>query len=232
MDVCSAGAISVRAGNITLKAPEKGCADDKPDSPKKRITMERVIWGIALAVLAFALIWFNFLDPAGRKETEPVPVQTQVTEGTAPVVTGYEEGQQLQDFTIDTIGGGSFTLSEYRGKVVYINLWATYCGPCVQELPYFDEFCKAHSDDVEVLAVHSSVIAKTTPEEFLSDKSYSIKFAADTSDDLVWNIVNGTSAMPQTIVVDRDGIVIYNEHGSISPEVLEALYNKASAKDN
>ena len=232
MDVCSAGAISVRAGNITLKAPEKGCADDKPDSPKKRITMERVIWGIALAVLAFALIWFNFLDPAGRKETEPVPVQTQVTEETAPVVTGYEEGQQLQDFTIDTIGGGSFTLSEYRGKVVYINLWATYCGPCVQELPYFDEFCKAHSDDVEVLAVHSSVIAKTTPEEFLSDKTYSIKFAADTSDDLVWNIVNGTSAMPQTIVVDRDGIVIYNEHGSISPQVIEALYSKASAKDN
>ena len=64
--------------------------------------------------------------------------------------------------------------------------------------------------------------------EFLSDKGWNnMPFAVDTDDDMIWGIVNGTSALPQTIVLDPDGIVIYNQRGSITAELLESLYEKA-----
>ena len=67
------------------------------------------------------------------------------------------------------------------------------------------------------------------PADYLADKGYSFPFALDTDDDMIWQIVNGSSTLPQTIVLDRNGIVIYNQRGSVTPEVLEALYKKASS---
>ena len=57
---------------------------------------------------------------------------------------------------------------------------------------------------------------------------WGIPFAVDTEDDTLWKIVNGSSTLPQTIVLDRNGTVIYNQKGSVTPEVLAALYEKAS----
>jgi len=116
-----------------------------------------------------------------------------------------------------------------RGKVVIINLWATYCGPCVQELPHFDALYREHEGDIAVLAVHSSIITDD-PVAFVESKDYVIRFAADTADNTVWNVVNGSSTLPQTIVLDRNGTVIYNQRGSVTPETLEALYEQASGQ--
>ncbi len=63
MDVCPQNAISLKAGSITLKAPERSSGEKER---KKRRSACRVAWGIALAVLCFALVWFNFLDPSVR----------------------------------------------------------------------------------------------------------------------------------------------------------------------
>ena len=64
---------------------------------------------------------------------------------------------------------------------------------------------------------------------YLSDKGWDkLHFALDTDEKLVWNIVGGSAAMPQTIVLDRDGKVIYNQTGSVTPELLESLYAQAA----
>ena len=277
MDVCAQKAISFKAGNMTLKAPADTFSED---TQKKRDHNGRIAWGIALLVLCFALVWFNFLDPAVKKKAQTVsndsavsaeaaeptestesaeiagPTETtdlaesteaalpaaQNVEGAAEqsaeniaaqssqeITVGYEVGQELSDFTITCLDGSTFTLSENRGKVTFINLWATYCTPCVKELPYFDAFYREHMDDIAILAVHSSIVTDE-PDEYLSDKDYAIPFALDTEDDYVWQIVNGASTLPQTIVLDRNGIVIYNQKGSVTPEMLTALYEQASAR--
>ena len=112
--------------------------------------------------------------------------------------------------------------------MTFINLWATYCTPCLQELPHFDAFYREHGDDIAMLAVHSSVVTDD-PEIYLADKGYSIPFALDSEDDNIWHIVNGSTTLPQTIVLNRDGVVIYNQKGSVTPRALEALYEQASA---
>ena len=247
MEVCNQKAISLKAGTITLKAPAGGCADDKTDSEAKRRSLSRIIWGVALAVLCFALIWFNWLDPALPKTLQPketsvpsasapaetVPAQmevpvsatTETYESEAPV--GYDIGNQLADFTITCLDGSEFHLADTRGKVTFVNLWATYCTPCVQELPHFIDLYKEHEGDIAMIAVHSSLVTDD-PAEYVKSKEWTdISFAVDTDDDLVFGIVNGSSTLPQTIVLNRSGEVIYNQKGSVTPEMLEALYEQA-----
>ena len=224
MDVCRQDAISFKAGRITLIAPAAGCAGDRPDSQAKRVRAGRAAWAAAIALLAFALLWYNVLDHTGDRTAAggTDTMETHIQDG------GNQPGDELPDFTVTCTDGTEFCLSDCRGKVVFINLWATYCGPCVKELPYFNEMAAAHSGDVEVLAVHSSMSKDDIPQ-YLSDRGWDdIRFALDTADDLVWNIVGGGAAMPQTIVLNREGKVIYNQAGSVTPELLESLYQQAS----
>ncbi len=218
MDACSRGAISLKAGKIILKAQEGGCAGEPADAPAKRKKRSRVLWGVALAGLCFALIWFNLLDPSLRSA------------GGSPesgAAVGYEEGEQLADFTLTCYDGNEFRLADCRGKVVFINRWATWCAPCVKELPYFSDLYTAYGDDVAVIAVHPSMIV-LDPEEFIAPYDYAIPFATDGEGDPVKEIVGGSDTLPQTIVLNRRGEVIYNSEQSVTPELLEALYQKAS----
>ena len=237
MDVCNQKAISLKAGSFTLKAPAGGCADDKPDSEAKRRKRGKIAWGVALAVLCFTLLWYNVLDPNIKKDAAD-PAQTEQTaenetaetdwSSSAPV--GNEAGQQLADFTVQCLDGSEFHLADYRGKPVFINLWATYCGPCVKELPFFSELYKAHSDDIAMLALHSDIVTDD-PQEYLDEfgKDWVMPFAVENEDEVIWNIVGGTTAMPQTIVLNRKGEVVYNRRGSVTPEMLETLYAQAAA---
>ena len=213
MEHCGKKAISLKAGGVTLRGPEDLRKKATGAGNKKRRRAMRIVRLFALLLLCFALLWFNVLDPA--------------LDGARQPAAGSEVGMQLQDFTIECLDGGSFRLADTRGKVTILNLWATYCGPCVEELAYFDALCREHPDDLAVLAVHSSVVTDD-PAAFLEGRDLRLRFAVDTADDLVWNLVNGSSALPQTIVLSRSGEVIYNEKGSVTPEMLAALYLKAA----
>ena len=220
MDVCTQKAISLKAGGAVLKAPvDARCAGEQA----KRKKGGRIAWGVALCVLCFALVWFNVLDPAVRTEAGTKTAPT----GQAEISVGSKPGMQLEDFTLTCLDGSVFSLADTRGKVVFINLWATYCAPCVQELPHFDGLYREHEGEIAVLAVHSSLVTDD-PAEFLAGKGWVIPFAVDTEDDMLWSLVNGSSTLPQTIVLNRHGTVIYNQKGSVTPEVLAALYAQAS----
>ena len=242
MDVCSQKAISIKAGSFTLKAPTGGCADDKPDSEAKRKKLGKIAWAVALVILCAALLYYNFLDPNIRKAETPavepaiVEAETSVQEAapadwssSAPL--GNEVGQQLPDFTITCLDGSDFHLADYRGKPVFINLWATYCGPCVKELPHFSELYKQHEGDIAMLALHSDIVADD-PQEYLDEfgKDWVMPFAVENDDEVIWDLVGGTTAMPQTIVLNRRGEVVFNQRGSVTPEMLATLYEQASAQ--
>lgn len=146
-------------------------------------------------------------------------------ESDAPV--GPEIGQQLEDFTLQCYDGSEFRLADTRGKITFINFWATHCTPCIAELPYFDALYRAHEGDIAIIAIHSKLVTKD-PVAFIADKGYAMPFATDT-DDAVKNIVAGTGTLPQTVVLNRKGEVVYNQVGSVTPEVLAALYDEADA---
>ena len=226
MNLCRQKAISMKAGSITLLAPEGGLDGEAPDAEAMRKKAGRAAWGLALAILALALLWYNVLDRSGKK-ANGINSTGSDAQQTADTGFAYSPGDELTDFTIQCTDGSSFHLADYRGKVTIINLWATYCGPCVEELPYFNALAGKYQDDIAILAVHNSMSKDDIPA-FLSGKGWdNLHFALDTKDKLVWERVGGSATMPQTIVLDRDGKVIYNQVGSVTPQLLEKLYQDA-----
>ncbi len=219
MSVCRQSAISMKCGKLTLVAPE---SDTRTAAPLRR---RRTAAALALIILLLLLICLNAFPGRQSRESALIPEPT-ATEYASDAPIGAEIGQQPADFSVSLIGGGVFKLSEHRGQVVFINLWATYCGPCIQELPSFDRLRREHSD-VAVLAVHSSLVTEDV-ETFLADRSWSIDFAID-SDDAILNAINGSALLPQTVVLNRRGEVVYNQAGSVTYEKLLALLEAAES---
>lgn len=246
MGACNQNALSLRCGNHTLIAPACGCADDREDSAAKRTKNGKIAWGVALAVLCFALLWFNVLDPdLPKSQAADATVQTadagaQTAEGTqtgeaadsgnsytstAPIGTAI--GSQLADFTAEKLDGTQFHLADHRGKVVILNMWATYCGPCVQELPVFESFQKAHADDVVVFIIHASDPLEDVPE-FLAKKGIGLPCAIDSDDDRIYTLCGANpSILPHTVVLNRNGEITYNQTGSMTGALLDELFEKA-----
>ena len=186
----------------------------QPGTPAKR---NRIIsWTLALAVLAGALVYFNFLAPDAPASS---PAGAQTAED------GNAVGQTLPDFSIETLDGGAFTLSEHRGELTVLNVWATWCGPCVKELPIFEAFAAAHPD-VSVLAIHGPMITEDVPA-WLAETDFSLPFAVD-AEGTVTALLGASNVLPHTVVLDRQGRVLYNAPGSVTPELLEEQYQKAN----
>ena len=141
----------------------------------------------------------------------------------API--GYDVGCQLADFETTCLDGSTFKLSDYRGKIVLINLWATYCGPCVEEMPHICDFANGHDGDIVVLAVHAN-LATEDVAAYVNDKGWDAFYTIDDENETIFKIVNGSLALPQTIVLNRNGEVVFNRVGSITPELLEQIYEE------
>ena len=142
-------------------------------------------------------------------------------------------GNQLADFTVSLLDGSTFHLADYRGKVVFINEWATWCTPCVGELPYFEQLQEEHPEIV-VLAFHHEMEVHPTAEEYIREKGWSdwqIRFGKDDASLGLNALIGGDSALPRTVVLNRRGEVIYNEQHSLTPEMLARLLEKAKSQE-
>ncbi len=120
---------------------------------------------------------------------------------------GYpDKGAIAPDFTLITLDGKNVTLSDYRGKVVFLNFWATWCPPCVREMPSMENLHKAMKNyDFTILAV--SIDRKSTyhVRSFIEGKKYSFPVMHDVSKDVAKSYV--VSGIPTTFIIDKKGVI-------------------------
>ena len=121
------------------------------------------------------------------------------------------EGQVAPDFALKSTTGENLRLSEYRGDVVMINFWATWCGPCRQEMPLLDElYARYHRVGFNLLGVNiddDTTRALRMVEEL--DLHFPVVFDTRKEVSRLYNI----EAMPATILVDREGKIRHVHHG-------------------
>lgn len=121
------------------------------------------------------------------------------------------EGQPAPDFALKSSTGENLRLSEYRGDVVMINFWATWCGPCRQEMPLLDEIHGRYRDaGFTVIGVNldgESDRARRMAEDL--GVSFPLLFDEDKSVSKLY----GIRAMPVTFLIDRDGTVRHVHQG-------------------
>jgi peroxiredoxin len=121
------------------------------------------------------------------------------------------EGQQAPDFALKSSTGENMRLSEFRGDVVMINFWATWCGPCRQEMPLLDElYSRYQRVGFNLLGVNiddDSNRAMNMIEEL--GVNFPVLFDARKEVSKLYEV----EAMPVTVIVDRKGTVRYIHHG-------------------
>lgn len=136
------------------------------------------------------------------------------------VPIGTQNGQQAPDFEATLADGTIVHLSDYRGKVVLLNFWASWCEPCVEEMPTLIEIAE-NQPEVVVLAVNFEEDAATV-KAFMEEHDLPFPVVMDISGDI--NELYGIYAYPTNIVVDAEGIVYGRaDHMSIRRKVLNAV---------
>ena len=139
---------------------------------------------------------------------------------TAPTYTW--EGNPALDFTAQMADGSSFTLSEQAGKVVLINFWATWCGPCIGELPDIARLCEEYNsgEQVKIITVNLGESASTV-QRFLDRPSYSLPVILDPNRTISrpYNITN----IPRTVIFNKNGTVAWDHTGALASGNYERL---------
>ncbi|MCR9276648.1 MAG: TlpA family protein disulfide reductase [Pseudomonadaceae bacterium] len=129
----------------------------------------------------------------------------------APTADAVALKQQAPDFTLPTLTRGNLRLEEYRGQVVLINFWASWCGPCRQEMPILDALHSRYEDaGFAVLGIN--VEGEVAPAQKIVDKT-NVTFPVLIDEGQRVSETYSLEAMPSTVVVDRDGNVRYIHRG-------------------
>ncbi len=158
--------------------------------------------------------------------------------------TGTEESPQAEesaaetvpapDFTLLDQYGNSHTLSDYKGKTVFLNFWATWCPPCRAEMPEIQEIYEEYGEnnsDVIILGIASPEVGQEGSAEdiaaFLSENNYTYPVVMDT--DGIMSYYYGISAYPTTFMIDKDGNVYGYVPGQITKDIMQSIIEQTAS---
>lgn len=182
-------------------APQPTLATGKP-SPVLILFLIFPVLGL-IAAVALAL---SNASTASTAYPTPLPVTLAVT---------TLINKPAANFELDGLDGGRYRLSSYRGKVVFLNFWATWCEPCQRELPAFSAFSQeAEGHDAVVLAVNQAETPDQINTYFEEKGIHDITVLLDTNLDV--NTAYNIRGLPTTYVIDAEGVVRYLHIGEIS----------------
>ena len=146
------------------------------------------------------------------------------------IQTGTAVGQRLPDFNLVTIDGKEISSSDFRGKVVFVNFWATWCPFCVDEMPDFQRIFDEGGGDVVVLGINRAESLQKQ-NEFLTqelDVEITYPLLLDPSDNLAEAF--GVRVMPTTFILDERGVIIQVKLGQfVNLDELKQAIEKASS---
>ncbi|MBE3580538.1 MAG: TlpA family protein disulfide reductase [Thermoanaerobacteraceae bacterium] len=125
------------------------------------------------------------------------------------------------DFTLPTLDGGRVTLSELRGKPVFINFWTTWCPFCLQEMPDFQQFFSRHGEEVHMAIINVTAAEETLDDvrNFLAATGYTFPILLDTEGDVARMYL--VRSLPTSFFLDAQGILRYYYPGPVTLETLE-----------
>ena len=204
--------------------------------------MKRNQWVVLLVLAAFALmVWSGYANYKRRKlyaqrQVQGVPVPESANNQSVQQDVAADEGlpdlrgKRAPDFSLRSVEGKKVSLSDYKGKAVLINFWATWCAPCKIEMPWLVALRKQYaSQGFEILGVSED--DADTPRTKLAKfgQEEGLNYPLLVGDDAVSRKYGGVEFLPTSYVVGRDGKIVAETAGLVSKDEVEASIKKALA---
>ncbi|HWP85438.1 MAG TPA: TlpA disulfide reductase family protein [Terriglobia bacterium] len=184
--------------------------------------MSRVLLFIGLALVVGAIFVYHFSPQfqPGPKSASPQPGANPGVNVPAPAVPAIR-GKPVAAFDLPDLNGRRYTPADFQGKVLLVNFWATWCGPCLIEIPWFLEFKERYGPEgFEVLAIsmdeEGAEVVKPFVEKHKMQSLTVVLGEASTPD-----LFGGLLGFPTTFLVDREGKYYSKHMGLVSKEDVE-----------
>ena len=181
--------------------------------------LKLLIWVLAFAVVIVgASVLYNRFS--GEVNLGGIATTPQVVED--PTGETEAQGSEAPDFTVYDIDGNPHKLSDFRGKPVLLNFWASWCGPCQMEMPDFQKYYERHGDKVNFVIVNLTDGQQETVEsasDFIAEKGYTFPVYYDTDIDAAMKY--GVSAVPVSYFIDAEGYFVAWAQGALSADMLQ-----------
>lgn len=213
----------------------------KFDKVKKYMNEIKKISGIFIIIAGLIMLVNGFMGINRELSTNrELGNQTQGSEninkennnGSSNVVENKEESNEKAikalDFTLYDQYGNKHSLSEYKGKTIFLNFWATWCPPCREEMPYIDELYKEYNenkDDVIILGVSTPNVGREGSvdhvKEFLNKEGYAFPVVFDEKSPMAFEY--GINAFPSTFIINKEGYITKYIPGAMSKKTMKNL---------
>ena len=136
-----------------------------------------------------------------------------------------EEKIQMPDFEMTFLDGETLSFEEYRGRKVLLNFWATWCGPCVGEMPAFQKLADEYPKELVILAVNCSE-DQGTVQKFIQNNGYTFPVVLD-ADGAIQAIFGGITSIPLTVIIDEEGYIVTASVGAADADTMYGVYKEA-----
>lgn len=175
----------------------------------------------------------GYLSGVGKNTSKEQTTEEEREEEKAPDSEEKNTDEQVTpsiDFTLQDQYGNTHTLSDYKGKTVFLNFWATWCGPCRSEMPDIQKLYEGYREqgeeaEVVILGIAAPNMGKETSEEgireFLDENGYQYPVLMDTTGELFMSY--GIQSFPTTFMIDRNGNVYGYVSGAISGDIMKQI---------
>ena len=204
--------------------------------------MKRNQWVVLLVLAAFALmVWSGYANYKRRKlyaqrQVQGVPVPESANNQSVQQDVAADEGlpdlrgKRAPDFSLRTVEGKKVSLSDYKGKAVLINFWATWCAPCKIEMPWLVALRKQYaSQGFEILGVSEDDAGTPRTKLAKFGQEQGLNYPLLVGDDAVSRKYGGVEFLPTSYFVGRDGKIVAETAGLVSKDEVEASIKKALA---
>ena len=185
-------------------------------------------------ILALAIVLVVVLVGAGvayRSLTADTGTQMKQSQEVPGLQGGKTAKRQAPEFSVLDAEGKQVSLSSLRGKPVVLNFWASWCGPCREEMPDFQQVYTLYQGRVHFMMVNLTDGSRETQgkaAEFVRRNGFSFPVYYDTKQEAVKGY--GITAIPTTFILDADGMVVSQSQGVLHKEALQKTLEQVLAK--